>query len=333
MMNKNNGISISLLLLIACFLLAVYSLFAGAAGLSALEVWQGLWSDAVTPDALIVQAIRLPRTILALAIGASLGLSGAVMQSWLRNPLADAGLLGASSLAALGAVITLYMGIAAISSWLLPITSIMFAFGGLLLLSLFLGRLTSSTGLILAGLAIQYLAFAGISLTLNFAPNPHAALEIAFWLLGSLKDRSHEHVMLALPFIALGVGMLLTLGRSLDALSLGEQTAQSLGVNLMRLRALCAIGTSLAIGASVAVSGAIGFVGLIVPHLLRPFVGGAPSRLLIPSALGGALLLLAADIFIRLIPVGQELKLGVTTSIIGAPFFLYILYKMRKSVI
>jgi len=184
--------------------------------------------------------------------------------------------------------------------------------------------------LVLAGMALSSLAGALTSLALSLSPNPFALAEIVFWLLGSLADRSLTHVWLALPFMAVGWALLLTAGRHLDALTLGELTARSLGVDLGRLRLRIVLGTALAVGAAVAVSGTIGFVGLIVPHLMRPLVGWQPGRLLLPSALGGAALTLAADIAVRL-PGGAELKLGVVTALIGAPFFLALVLRTRGS--
>ena len=185
--------------------------------------------------------------------------------------------------------------------------------------------------LILAGVAISSLSGALTSLALNLSPNPFASLEIVFWLLGSITDRSMSDVTLVAPFILVGWVLLMMSGRSLDVLSLGEETALSLGVHLRGTRYLIIVGTAISVGAATAVSGVIGFVGLIVPHLLRPLVGHRPSRLLPASALGGALLLLTADILVRLITPEAELKLGVVTALVGAPFFLYLIARTRLS--
>ena len=193
------------------------------------------------------------------------------------------------------------------------------------------GREASVLTLILAGVAINSLATALTTLALNLAPNPYASLELFFWLLGSLADRSLDHVMLALPPMVLGGALLIGQGRALDALTLGEDVAASLGVNLAALRLGLVAGTALAVGAAVAVTGAVAFVGLIVPHLLRPLVGHQPSRLLAASALGGAALVLAADILVRLVPTGVELKLGVVTALMGAPFFLHLVVRTRRA--
>lgn len=279
---------------------------------------------------LVMQEIRLPRAILGLTIGASLGLSGAALQGYLRNPLAEPGLIGVSSSAALGAVLAIYTGLSTAFPLALPLSALGAAVVAVLLLLALAGRGADTLTLILAGVALSALAGALTSLALNLSPNPFAALEIVFWLLGSLTDRSMLHVGLALPFMALGWVLLAGLGRGLDALTLGEEAAASLGVRLNWLRLAVVLGTAASVGAATAVAGAIGFVGLVVPHLLRPVVGGRPSRLLLASALGGAAMLLAADIAVRLITPGQELKLGVLTALVGAPFFLWLILNRRR---
>ena len=193
------------------------------------------------------------------------------------------------------------------------------------------GRNTGTLTLLLAGVALSSFAVALTSLALNLAPSPLAAFEILFWLLGSVADRSWEHVRTALPFVLVGWALLLTTGRGLAALTLGEDVAHTLGIDLGRLRLAAIAGTALCVGGSVAVTGSIGFVGLVVPHLLRPVIGHDARRLLWASALGGALLLLAADIAVRLVAVGQELKLGVATALVGAPFFLWQVLRMRRT--
>ena len=278
---------------------------------------------------LILTAIRLPRALLAVLVGASLGLAGAALQGYLRNPLAEPALIGASSTAALGAVLVLYTGTATGFALALPLGGMLGAAAGMALVSALGGR-DQVLGLILAGVAVNSLAGALTSLALNLAPSPYASLEIAFWLLGSLADRSMVHLWVALPFMVAGWLLLLPLGRTLDALTLGEETATSLGCNLRRTRWLIIVGTGLSVGACVSVSGVIGFVGLVVPHLLRPLVGHRPGALLLPSAIGGAALVLAADIVARLLSGGGgELKLGVVTALVGAPFFLRLLSRLR----
>ncbi len=277
---------------------------------------------------MIVGQVRLPRTLLAMFVGATLGMSGAALQGYLRNPLADPGVVGVTSAASLGAVLALYTGISMLFPLALPLMGIAGALASALLLQGMAGRGGVLT-LVLAGVAISSLCAALMSLALNLSPNPYAAAEIMFWLMGSVTDRSVDHIALAAPLMLLGWLMLALAARSLDALSLGDEAAAALGVNLPRTRALVITGSAISVGAATAVSGGIGFIGLVVPHLLRGLVGHTPSRLLPLSALGGAVLLLAADILVRILPTGMELKLGVVTSLIGAPFFLWLIFRAR----
>ncbi len=319
--------AVLLLLLTAAF---VISLLAGRVWLPVGEVWDGLWSKEANLAATIVTQLRLPRAVLALEVGGALGLAGAVLQGVTRNPLAEPGLLGVSAGAALGAVIAVYFGFAAHFASLAPLLGLI---GALLASSLTfaLGRGGGTITLVLAGAAVSALAAAGIALALDLAPSPYAAYEIMTWLLGSLADRSWNDVLLVTPFILVGCAMLLFTARAVDALTLGEAQAMSLGVNLRRLYFLAVFGTALAIGAATAVTGVVGFIGLIAPHLVRPLLGHQPSRILLPAALCGALLLLFADIATRLIHVGPELKLGVLTSLIGTPFFFWLVVRLRKT--
>lgn len=280
--------------------------------------------------ATIFTQIRLPRVLLGLLVGGTLGLCGAALQGLLRNPLAEPGLLGASSGAAFGAVIVFYFGLAGSLSLLLPLGAVAGSLGTLGILYLLAGRHGDLLRLILAGIAINAFAAALTSLALNFAPSPYAALEILFWMLGSLADRSLAQVWLVLPLMVPGWLMVLAASRGLDALTLGEEAAHSLGFDPRPTQWLVIVGTALAVGAAVAVTGVVGFVGLVVPHLLRPLVGQHPSRLLLPSFLGGAALTLAADWTIRLMPPGPELKLGVVTALLGAPFFLHLILQTRR---
>ena len=288
-----------------------------------------LWGDG-GPMTLVMREIRLPRALLALMIGAALGMAGAAMQGYLRNPLADPGLIGISGSAALGAVLALQTGLAAAAAFALPLAALAGALVGVFLVLVLAGPRGSSLTLILAGIAISALAAAFTSLVLNLSPNPFAANEIVFWMMGSLADRSMVHVGIALPLIVAGAVLLATLARGLDALTLGEDAAEAMGVNLRRLRLTLIFGTAAVVGASTAVAGAIGFVGLVVPHLLRPFVGAQPGRLLWASAFGGASMLLAADIAVRVILPARDLKLGVVTALVGAPLFLHLIYRTRR---
>lgn len=279
-------------------------------------------------DALVLVQLRLPRALLGLMVGFSLGLTGAALQGLMRNPLADPGVVGVSGAAALGAVTAFYFGASALFSLALPLGGLAGAGLATAVLLMLARRGASTTALILAGVALNSLAGALTALALNLSPSPYATLEIVFWLMGSLSDRSLQHVLLALPFIVVGAALVLVTARGLDALTLGEETAESLGFSLPRLRLIAIAGTAAMVGASVAVSGAIGFVGLVVPHLLRPLVGHRPGRLLLVSALAGACLTLGADVLVRLIPTRPELKLGVVTALIGAPFFLLLLRRL-----
>ena len=306
------------------------SLLTGPAGTPAGAGLAALISGGDGALGIVMREIRLPRALLALLIGAGLGLSGAALQGYLRNPLAEPGLLGVSGTAALGAVLALYTGLSAVFPLALPLMALAGAFLAVLLVQALAGSGGGSITLILSGIAVSSLAGALTALALNLSPNPFAASEIVFWLLGSLADRSMPQLWLAGPFILAGMALLFTLGRALDALTLGEDAAASMGVTLARTRMLAVIGTALAVGAGVAVAGAIGFVGLVVPHVLRPLVGGMPSRLLPASALGGAVLLLAADLAVRVIAPDRDLKLGVLTALVGAPFFLWLVWRHRR---
>lgn len=316
-------------------LMVALLLAAAAASLMVGKIWlppsmllDGLTAPKPNLAWLIVTELRLPRTLLALMVGATLGLGGAVLQGLLRNPLAEPGLLGVSGGAALGAVIAIYFGLSAqfvLATPLLGIAGAMIA-GALTFLFGRSGTLT----LILAGSAVSGLAAAGLALALNFAPSPYAAYEIVTWLLGSVAERQWSQIALCTPFILAGWLCLVVTPRGLDALTLGEAQAESLGINLNMLRALALIGVALSVGAATAMTGAIGFVGLVAPHLVRPFVGYQPSRILLPSAMVGAILLLVTDIAIRVIPTASELRLGVLTSLIGTPFFFWLVLRLRR---
>ncbi|WP_371742250.1 FecCD family ABC transporter permease [Pseudoruegeria sp. HB172150] len=311
-------------------LLALISLVLGPAAIGPAESLYALFTDTGTPLTLVMREIRLPRMVLALGIGASLGLSGAAMQGYLRNPLADPGLIGVSASAALGAVLAIQTGIAAHFAFGLPLCALAGAVVGVSLVMLLAGPRGSSLTLILAGIAISSLAAAFTSLVLNLSPNPFAANEIVFWMMGSLSDRSMSHVWLALPLMVVGWALLGSLGRSLDALTLGEDAAEAMGIGLRRVRWQVVLGTAAAVGAATAVAGAIGFVGLVVPHILRPLVGARPGALLWASALGGAAMLLASDVAVRVVLPSGDLKLGVVTALVGAPLFLHLIYRTRR---
>ncbi|MDP2063265.1 MAG: iron ABC transporter permease [Phaeovulum sp.] len=317
----------SLVLLVAALFLA--SLLLGASDLGPRASLAAFWSGEGAAG-LVLREIRLPRALLGVLVGAALGLSGAAMQGFLRNPLAEPGLIGTSGAAALGAVIAIHTGAYAAFALALPLAALLGAGLAVALLLALAGREARALTLILAGIALSSLAGALTALALNLAPSPYAAAEIVFWMMGSLADRSMLHVALATPFIAIGAVVLLRQGRGLDALTLGEDAAASLGVSLPRLRLGVVVGTAALVGAATAVTGAVGFVGLVVPHLLRRAVGAAPSRLLPASALGGAAMLLAADIATRLVVPERDLKLGVLTALVGAPFFLRMIRQIGR---
>jgi iron complex transport system permease protein len=276
----------------------------------------------------IVIELRLPRAVLGLTIGAVLGLSGAVLQGYLRNPLADPAVVGVSSSAALGAVAAIVFGVAGGAG--LFGCAMLGAGGAMALLAALTWRSESAVAFILAGTVLASLAGAVTAFLISIAPNPYAVAEVIDWLMGALTDRGWRDVLPALPFMAVGSALLFLTGPSLDALTLGEPAARSMGVRLGRLQALVVAGTGLTIGASVAVTGVVGFVGLVVPHLLRPVFGHRPAALLVPCALGGSALVLAADSLCRLAPGASEVRLGVAMALIGAPFFLALLFKQRR---
>ncbi len=306
--------------------LAIVSMLVGPQAVGTLDLLAMIRSGDADTAWTIVREVRLPRTLLAMMEGVTLGLAGAALQGFLRNPLSDPGVIGVSSAASLFAVVALYTGLSTLFPLALPLMAIV---GALLCVALLYG-LAGRGGvltLILAGVAISSLSGALMALVLNLSPNPYAAAEIVFWLLGSVTDRSLDHIWLAGPFMLAGWLMLAAAAPSLDVLALGEDSAASLGANLSRTRALVVTGSALCVGAGAAVTGGIGFVGLVVPHLLRGQVGHSPSRLLLASALGGGALLLAADILVRLIAFGPELRLGVVTALIGAPVFIWLILR------
>lgn len=310
-------------------LLLLGSLTLGPAGIGFTESLRALTGGGNAAAVIVMQEIRLPRALLGAMIGATLGMAGAVLQGYLRNPLAEPGLIGVSGGASLGAVVAIYTGVAALVPLALPLLALAGALCAVALVQALAG-LRGTLALILAGIAITSFTGALTSLVLNLTPNPFAALEIVFWMLGSLSDRSMLHLQLAAPFMLAGWALMAATGRGLDALTLGEEAAASMGLRLARLRAMVMLGVAASVGAATAVAGTIGFVGLVVPHMLRPLVGARPSRLIPASALGGAAMLLAADIAVRLIAPERDLKLGVLTALVGAPFFLWLVLHARR---
>jgi len=318
-------------LALAVLLASLASLFSGGSGIG-FETLTGLLAGSDDLDVLILGELRAPRVLLGLLIGSGLGAAGAVLQGYFRNPLADPGVVGVSASAGLGAVIALYFGLSASFVYAVPVSAVGGAALGVGVLLLLAGARASATTLILAGVAVGAIATALTGLLMNMAPNPWALSEIAYWLMGSLKDASWNEVRFAAPIIISGLLVLALTPRSLDTLSLGEETARSLGVDMARLRFLVIGGAALVVGGGVAVSGAIGFVGLVVPHLLRPFVAYRPGALILPSALGGAVLIVLADLTTRLMSgPGMPLYLGVLTALLGAPFFLWLVRSTQRN--
>ncbi|UVF19690.1 iron ABC transporter permease [Microvirga terrae] len=312
--------------------LSLVSLATGPAPITVPTVLKALVSDQ-GPASIVVREIRLPRTVLAGLVGWILGLSGAGLQGLLRNPLADTAVFGAPQAAAFGAVLVIYSGLVGSLSWALPFAAIAGALLSVGLVVAVAGRGATIVVLVLAGLAVGSLAGAGTSLAISLSPNPFAVTEIVFWLLGSFEDRSMVHVLLAAPFIVLASGLILSAAPGLRALALGEETARSLGIGVPLLRGFIVAGAAVGTGASVAVAGSIGFVGLVVPHLVRPFVGYDPARTLVPAGLAGAALLLAADTAVRLVPSAAEVKIGVLTALLGVPFFLWVIARRRADLV
>lgn len=289
-----------------------------------------VWSAQDVVSRAILFELRLPRALLGLLIGAGLGIAGAAMQGYLRNALAEPGTLGVAAMSALGAVLSIFFNIAGLHPWVLPICGVAGGMTAMAVLFTLSGATASVLTLVLSGITLSALAIAGISLALSLSPSPWAAVEIVRWMLGSLTDRSFDDLTIAAPLILAGCVAVLGCRRALDALTLGETGARSLGIDLNRAQWQLALGIGLIVGGSTAVTGIIGFVGLMVPHLMRPLVGSRPGALLIPSAIAGAALVLAGDIVVRLLPGGSELELGVVMSLIGAPFFFVLLHSMRR---
>lgn len=325
-----SAIAVNLSLAALTALLFIASIYIGRGGELLADKFSLISETDPDIARLVMMEVRLPRALLGLLVGATLGLCGAALQGLLRNPLAEPGLVGASSGAALGAVLVFYFGFATGTAMLVPVGGVLGALAALGILYLLAGRNPSIVTIILAGVAISAFCGALTSLALNLSPSPYAALEIVFWMLGSLTDRSMAQVWFVLPFMGIGWLLVASTWRALDALALGEDTAATLGFSMRSVTLRAILGTGLAVGAAVSVTGVIGFVGLVVPHLMRPLVGQRPASLLLPSALGGAALVLAADLVVRLPVNGPELKLGVVTALLGAPFFLWLILRARR---
>jgi len=307
------------------------SLLSGFVSYDAATVAVALLGQGPEATQIIVSEIRLPRTLMGVLAGGALGMSGAALQGLFRNPLADPGIIGISASAGLGAVATLHFGLAPDFALAVPLMAMAAASVSTLILFVVAMRDSSALTLILVGIGVSSLAVAFTSLVINFSNNPFALNDMVLWLLGSLANRSFADITLSAPFIVIGLLMMYSSAGGLRVLSLGEAVAESMGVSQRKLRGLIVLGSSMAVGASVAVCGTIGFVGLVAPHMVRPFLGNDPARILWPSAFVGAILVTIADILVRTLSSGQELKLGVLTSLVGAPFFLFLVVKTRRT--
>jgi iron complex transport system permease protein len=312
-------------------ILIVISCTIGSTSLDVDRVLAALLGAGSAGDRVVVWEIRLPRAVAAFLVGAVLGMCGAALQGLLRNPLAEPGVLGVSATAALSATCVIFYGLLGVSPLVLPLAAIAGALVATALLSAAALRIGSVVTLILIGVGLSSFSAAMLSLLMNFAPNPFSLSDMLDWMLGSVANRSFDDIAVTAPFMALGVGMLMRVRRELSALTLGEEAAAGLGVNLPRTRLLVVVGTGIATGAAVALAGAIGFVGIVAPHLVRPFVGYDPERTLVPSAMLAGLILVLADIGVRVMPTDSELKLGVVAALLGAPVFVWIAASRRDS--
>ena len=332
---QNNHIEINNTLLFSVLLISLafavfFDLNMGPVKIDIFDAMLNVFAGEISQAEIIFWEIRLPRATLAAVVGFVLGLSGAALQGLLKNPLAGPGLIGVSNCAALGAIIMLYYGLAGAHWLFLPLGGMIGAMLSVVLIFFLAGRNSSMTSLILAGIAINAAASSATALALNFASSPYAMNEMIFWLLGSVSNRSLTDLGITLPFMLTGIIFILASRRFLDALSLGEDTAHSMGFSIGKYRTLLVIGVAFSVGAAVSVSGNIGFIGLVVPHIMRPFVGHEPGRLLLVSGIAGAVLLVLADVLVQTISPTQDLKLGVVTALVGGPFFLLLVYRSRN---
>jgi iron complex transport system permease protein len=302
----------------------------GSAPIAVSDALAALVGGASDPIRLVIWEIRIPRALTAFLVGAALGASGALLQGLLRNPLADPGVLGVSATAALGAVIALYFNLAVLSAFAVPVMAVLFALGATGLLYIAGAARLSAVQLVLVGVGLSSFAGAITALAMNFAPNPFSLSDMVNWLLGSVANRSFADIGFGAPFWIAGAVLAGFALPGLRALALGEDTAATLGVDLGRVRLLVIAGSALMTGAAVAVAGTIGFVGIVAPHLVRPFVRHDPSDLVLPSGLLAGLILVLADTGLRLLPFTQELKLGVAAALIGAPAFIWVAIRNRS---
>lgn len=345
--NRRTGWLVKLLIwaiptLLLLFFTVVVSVSLGSANLSLTVVWQIIISHAFPfldiekswPDTadIIVWQIRMPRVFLAIIVGAALSAAGVTYQGILRNPLADPYILGVSSGASFGAALVIFFGLQTtlFGQWTLPIVA--FVSGVITLLVVYrlalVGKKLQIGTLILSGVILQ--AFLGAGLSLLLAKSEEKMGQIMFWLMGSLSLSDWSSGLIIAPYVFIGILIIYLFSREMNILSLGEQNAQHLGVNVKVIRIVLLLTASLIAGAAVAVSGIIGFVGLVVPHIMRSLCG-TDHRILLPlSALAGSILLIGADTLARTIMQPSELPIGVITALLGAPFFAYLLRKRKK---
>lgn len=319
-------------LIAASILAMVLACFLGSTDLSPRRIVMAFIGLGDRADMLVIWHIRFPRALAAFLVGAALGISGAAMQGLLRNPLAEPGVLGVSATAALGATFALYYGLVGLWPFILPISAILGALLATGIVAMMAFRTQSVVTLILVGVGLSSFAAAVMSLLMNLAPNPFSLSDMINWMMGSVANRSFDDIGLAAPFIVAGLALLLWQRRGLSALTLGEEAAAGLGLNLKIQRLSVILGAGLATGGAVALAGAIGFVGIVAPHIIRPWVGHDPARTLIPSGLMAGIILVLADIVVRLLPTAAEMKLGVIAAIIGAPAFAYIAAQRKGAI-
>lgn len=321
----------NLLLSLVLLSAMIFSLLFGRVNMGIDDIWFGLVGGADDPYSIIVRELRLPRVVLGAIVGATLGMSGAALQGMLRNPLADPGVIGVTASAALGAVFAIHLGFLISFPLMISFFAMVGALAATAILLFVSARDASVLMLILVGIGISSLATALISLIMNLSDSPISVRDMIMWMLGSLENRTVSDLWFAVPFILVGWLLMFNVGSGLNALSLGEDTARTMGIDIKQLKLRVVVGSAISVGAAVSVCGSIGFLGLVVPHMVRALVGNEPGRILLPSALLGAVLLTLADILTRLPMPGQPLHIGVVTALVGAPAFLVIVYKTREN--
>ena len=307
--------------------LIVLSLCLGPYKINWSQLAYDIAKDNQTIETIVFFELRIPRTIMCILTGVALGTGGAALQTLLRNPLAEPSIIGISSSAALGAVLVMSFQLHLVSLFFMPVGAIIFSMVAASLLVFISRRSHDHVTILLVGVGISLLSGAATSFLLSISDNPYAVNEIVFWMLGSLSNVSNDDLLLAVPFALSGALLILSTAPAQNYFVFGGEVAASSGINVKTLRAKVILGASLGVGGVTAIIGMVGFIGLLSPHIVRPFVGNEPRRTLIWSPVVAAALVLAADIAIRLLPTTNELRLGVVTTLIGAPLFLYVIFK------